>query len=248
MKTEQTLEDFIKTYIQNVKVSSSPESYSEWLKSYGIDSRGALDKSLKDISSDYEKAKSSFGANAEGLASLGLAGSGYSDYLSGKAYQVMQNRKTGAYEKFSESEKSNRNGYRDYIEGKAKELTEKVEKETELENERYYKTISDIIDAGISNLDDAYSFAIESGLSEEKANAVAKTATDAIRKKTTDDALGYIISHGFDKDQAKQYALALGLSNSDAALLAHYAEKINTSPYLSSDYLDYLKYKENQYK
>ena len=71
MKKKETLEDFIKTYIRNVKISSSPESYSEWIKSYGIDSSGTLDKSLKDISSDYEKAKSSFGANAEGLASLG---------------------------------------------------------------------------------------------------------------------------------------------------------------------------------
>ncbi len=248
MKNANTLEEFIKNYINNVKLSSSPESYAEWLKSYGVDSHATLDRSLKDISTDYQKAKSSFGANAESLASLGLGASGYSDYLSGKAYESMQRRKEGAFEKFAENEKSNRSGYRDYVEKKLEEITEKAESEAERENERFYKTVDDIVDAGISDVDEAYGFAIEAGLSEEKATAVARTATDAVKKKRTKDALTYILNHGFDKDQAKQYALAMGLSTQEAALLADYADKINADPYLSSDYLDYLKYKENLYK
>ena len=144
MKNAKTLEEFIKNYINNVKISSSPESYAEWLKSYGVDSHATLDRSLKDISTDYQKAKSSFGANAESLAALGLGTSGYSDYLSGKAYESMQRRKEGAFEKYSENEKNNRSGYRDYVEKKLGEITEKAERE----NDRFYKTVDDIVDAG----------------------------------------------------------------------------------------------------
>ena len=244
MKKSQSLEDFIKTYIQNVKVSSSPESYSEWLKRYGVDSRGILNESLSDIGADYERAKSSFGANAERLSSLGLSSSGYSDYLSAKAYETMQKRKAGAYDKFIENEKSNKSGFSDFVANALKE-EDAVKK---AENESFYKTVSDIVESGIRSEEEAYSFALETGLSEEKARAVAKTATDTVNRKLTEDTLRYIISHSFDKEQAKQYALAVGFSEEEAEGLAGYADSINKEPYLSSDYLDYLKYKENNYK
>jgi len=244
MKKSQTLEDFIKTYIQNVRVSSSPESYKEWLKSYGIDSRGILNESLSDIGADYERAKSSFGANAERLSSLGLSASGYSDYLSGKAYESMQKRKRGAYEKYIENERTNKSGFRDFVESALKE--ENAAKAAE--SEKFYKTVGDIVDAGIRDPEEAYNFAIDSGLSEEKAKAAAKTASDAVRRRFTEDTLRYIINHGFDKDQAKQYALAVGLSEEEAEGLAGYADSINSDPYLSKDYLEYLKEKENKNK
>ena len=244
MKNSKTLEDFIKTYIQNVKVSSSPESYKEWLKSYGVDSRAILGESLSDIGADYERARSGFGANAERLSSLGLSSSGYSDYLSAKAYESMQKRKAGAYDKYSENEKANRSGFRDYVESALKE----EESARKAENESFYRTVSDIVDAGIRDEEEAYGFALEVGLSEEKARAVAKTATDTVKRRLTEETLRYIISHGFDKDQAKQFALAQGHSEDEANVLAGYADSINSDPYLSSDYLDYLKNKENKYK
>lgn len=244
MSKSQSLEDFIKNYIQNVKVSSSPESYKEWLKSYGINSREILNESLSDIGADYERAKSTFGANAERLSSLGLSVSGYSDYLSAKAYESMQKRKTGAYDKYAENEKTNKSGFRDYVESALKK-EESAKKE---ENESFYKTMNDIVDAGIRDVEAAYSFAIETGLSEEKARAAAKAATDTVNRKLSETTLRYIISHSFDKEQAKQYALAVGLSEEEAEGLAKYADSINKDPYLSSDYLEYLKYKENQYK
>ena len=39
-----------------------------------------------------------------------------------------------------------------------------------------------------------------------------------------------------------------GLDEETAERLAAYAEQISSSPYLTSDYLDYLRQKEDQYK
>ena len=244
MSNSNTLEDFIKNYIRNVQVSSSPESYSEWLKNYGLNSKEILNESLADIRGDYEKEKSTFGANAESLSALGLTSSGYSDYLSGKAYATMQKRKEGAYGKYIENEKSNRTGFRDFVESALKER-ENTAKE---ENERFYKVMSNIVNSGIKDEEEAYRFALESGLSDEKARAVASTAAQSAYRKLTKSTLSYVLSHSFDKEQAKEYAIAVGLSESDAERIAGYAESIGQEPYLSNDFLEYLKYKENLYK
>ena len=244
MSKTAKLEDFIKTYVKNKRINSSPESYSDWLKTYGVDSNRILNQAISDIRTDYERAKSSYGTNAERLSSIGLTSSGYSDYLSGKAYATMQNRKSGAYKQFSENEEKNRSGFLDYVEGVIKEQ----ENAQKAENDSFYKTVSNIVNAGIRDTDEAYDFAIESGLSEEKATAAAKTACERGHRRLAEDALSYIIGHGFDKTQAREYAIAVGLSEEEAEDIAKYADSINSNPYYTKDYLEYLKYKENNYK
>ena len=44
------------------------------------------ERGVVDARSSYEQNKASYGANAEAMGSMGLAGSGYSDYLNSKAY------------------------------------------------------------------------------------------------------------------------------------------------------------------
>lgn len=244
MSKTAKLEDFIKTYVENKRISSSPQSYSDWLKSYGVDSSRILNEAFSDIETDYERAKSIYGTNAERLSAIGLTSSGYSDYLSGNAYATMQKRKTGAFKQYSENEEKNRSGFLDYVEGVIKEH----ENALKAENDRFYKTVNGIMNAGIRDAKEAYNFAIEAGLSEEKAVAAAKTASEIGHRRLAEDTLSYIIGHGFNKTQAREYALAVGLSEKEAEDIAKYADSINSNPYYTKDYLEYLKYKENNYK
>jgi len=225
-----TLEDFVKNYVQSKKNSESDEDYRKWLKTNGIDSGAIYDESIKDITADYAKAKSEYGALGESLGNLGLTASGYSDYLNGKAYSEMQKRKAGARGRYIKNEAENRKGYGEYLSNLAK--TEAAE---------YENTVNEIISSGIMDFDEAYELAIGKGLNEASAELAAKAAGDSVRKKVRENALKTIVSQNFGKTQAKEYALALGLSEAEADELADYANKINRDNYYSSDYLQYLK-------
>ena len=50
----------------------------------------ARQRGIVDASSAYEQNKSTYGANAEALASMGLTGGGYSDYLNAQAYAAQR--------------------------------------------------------------------------------------------------------------------------------------------------------------
>ena len=244
MNNTPTLEEFIKTYVSNKEKTSSAEGYADWVKSYGIDSKNIYDSSIRDITADYERAKSGYGANAEALASLGLNGGGYSDYLAGKAYSGMQKRKSGARDKYTENERSNLSGYLSYVEGMRKE-SEEAEKEA---SKKYSAIVDTIANAGITDYDKAYEYAQKAGLSDEDADSAARSANSIAYSKVFSDAFLTVIEKSFDEGQAEEYALAMGLTPEDAARISYYADRINKNYYYSSDYLKYLENKANSKK
>jgi len=227
-----TLEEFVENYISNKAKENEKKSYADWLKSNGVESERIYADSVKDISGDYKRAKSEYGTLAESLWRLGLTSSGYSDYLSGKAYSEMQKRKTDAKALYNENEAKNKRGYSEYI--------EKLEKKTD---ESYESTVAAISNAGIMSYEDAYAYAIGAGLTAENAALAAKSAGDAVRKRVREKAIKTIIEKSFNKDQAREYALAVGLGEDVAKELGEYADAINTHGYYSSEYLDYIKNK-----
>ena len=230
MTKNPTLEDFVKSYIQNKELSSSAEDYRSWLSQNGIDSEKIYAESIRDITGDYKQAKSEYGSLAESLSNLGLTASGYSDYLNSKAYSEMQKRKEGARAKYVENERKNREGYSDYIAG----ITKK-------DYSNYTDVVNSISNAGILDYDEAYNFALQEGLSGSTAELAARTATDMVKRKRRESVIKTIISNSFGRTQAREYALAVGLSEDEAAELAEYADKINRENYYSSDYIEYLK-------
>ena len=232
MTKNPTLEDFVKSYIRNKEYSSSEEDYRTWLSQNGIDSEKIYADSIRDITSDYKQAKSEYGSLAESLSNLGLTASGYSDYLNGKAYSEMQKRKEGARKNYAENEHKNRQGYSDYVAGIAKKSYS-----------NYTDVVNSISNAGILDYDEAYSFALQEGLSGSAAELAAKTANDMVKRKRRESALKTIISNSYGRTQAREYALALGLSEVEAEELAAYADKINRESYYSSEYIEYLKNK-----
>lgn len=228
----ETLEDFVKTYVQNKAKSSSKESYEDWLRTNGVNSKEIYSDSIKDITADYERAKSGYGRKAETLSGLGLTTSGYSDYLASSAYSLMQKRKAGAQNKYSENEIANRKAYSDYI----KEISD-------ADSKAYKNVVNTISNEGIVDYEKAYTYAVNAGLSEENAKLAAETASEIARRNLKQSAMKTIISRYFNTNQAREYALALGLSSEDAKELAEYASTINKYSHYDSDYLEYLKHK-----
>lgn len=232
MAKTNSLEDFIKTYVENKVKSESKESYENWLRQNGVDSYGIYSDAIRDANTDYRREKSSYGVNAEKLSSLGLSGAGYSDYIDGKAYSEMQRSKASARGTLAENEAKNRSEYGKYLEDKA----------TWAKSD-YEKAVKYITDANIMDYDEAYNYAVTAGLGEEDAALAAKTAGEAVRKRARAEVLSVIVNQRYNHKQAAEYARALGLSEEEAQELSSYADIINASGYYTKDYLDYLKKK-----
>lgn len=234
MSKATSLEDFVKTYLENKAISETKDSYENWLRQNGIDSYGIYSEAIRDINGDYHRERSGYGASAEKLSSLGLSGAGYSDYIDGRAYSEMQKSKASARGALAENEAKNRSEYSKYLEEKAKKT-----------RSDYDKAVKDITDANIMDYDEAYSYAVSYGLGEEEAALAARTAGEAVRKKARAEVLSVIVNQRYNHKQAAEYAKALGLSDEEAEELSSYADKINASGYYTQDYLDYLKQKLN---
>ena len=230
MAKSPTLEDFVKNYIKNKEKSSGEGAYKAWVSERGIDSEKLYSDTVRDIEGDYHRSKSEYGSVAERLSRLGLSGSGYSDYLNGKAYSEMQRQKANAKETYAKNELSNRRGFSDYVESVEKKLSSD-----------YKNTVSEIESLGITDENEAYELAISKGLSEEEAALVAKSASENARKKLRDKALLTILNKNYGEKQAFQYAVAVGLPEDVANELSMYADMINRDGNYSSDYLEYLK-------
>ncbi len=215
-KAEKTLEEFISEYIANKVKSNSKDSYEAWLRSNGINAEKIYTDSIKEIEADYKTKLASYGSEAEAVAKLGLSGSGYSDYINGKAYSEMQREKSKARSIYSENSVKNERGYQNYINAYNKEQLEKFDD--------VVKTINrnDIID-----YETAYKYAVSQGLSDDDAKAAAKIASDTAKKALKDYVMKIIVNNGLSETEAKEFAIGLGLSEEEAANLGAHAKEIS---------------------
>lgn len=228
-KSNATFEDYLKTYIRNQALSNTKDSYAEWLRKNGTDSGKIYGETLRDIESDYRRARSEHGATAERLAGLGLSESGYSDYLNRAAYSEMQRKKLLAKDEKESLEKENAAGYSDYL-----------EKYNEKNKKAFNSAISEIENAKITDYDAAYQYAKSTGLNESDAAAAAGLATDSVIKKIKESIIKEITSKKLTEKETAEYAKALGLSDDIAKELSEYAKSVNETVYVKN-YPDFYK-------
>lgn len=230
MKSEkgETLEDFVENYIKNKKAAS----YAEWVERYGTNTERNYSDAIRSANADYRLARSEYGSVAERLGDMGLTANGYSDYLNGKAYSVMQEKKKEAKSDYAEGESANRIAYESYI-----------EKLVADGKETYDGTVERITSAKISDYDEAYEYALAAGLSEKAAASAAREASGAVARQIKEAVMKTVINRSLTETQTREYALSLGLGEEDAAELAEYAKAINGYAKTSGDYLKYLKEK-----
>ncbi len=230
-KEKSSLEEFIKTYISNKLISDTGQSYTSWVSKNGINSKAVYESELAEIDSDYMRQKSEYGAKAERLASLGLSSGGYSDYLNGKAYSVMQGRKSDAKDRYLENERKNRSEFSDYQLKNAQTLSSylnSVQDQGKKQNSLYSDVVSEISGAGMTDFESAFEYAKNAGLDDALAESAAKTANAEAVKKRRNEIMQAIIKLQMSASQARQYSLGLGLSAEEAEEMALYAKSINS--------------------
>ena len=105
--------------LKRVKESSlstaRPKSYEEYIREAGIDYRGEYATALRDARLTAARERVGYGASGEKIGSMGLLGSGYSEYLGQVAADGQKSRLSSLSEKKRESSEEARQGYSDYL-------------------------------------------------------------------------------------------------------------------------------------
>ncbi len=236
MKKKQTLEDFIRTYINNLKLENSGEiSRISHVNEGENDARGSFLKASADINNSFVKSGGGYGRYAESLAKRGLNLSGYADYIKKHAERERGEKLESALSSAIGTEYKNLQKYRSYVEKinteKAKEKENKINKVT-----------AALEGTNILSYDDAYNYALSEGLDENTAEAAAKNAVLQNSRKVRQNIIKIILNKRLSAEETFVYATALGLDEPAAAELAEYAKKINESFNPSNgSYADYIK-------
>lgn len=217
------------------KKKKEKKSYSEWVRDSGILSSEIYDSAVREAQNSYRFANAGYGKSGESLYSHGLSGGGYSDYLSAKAYQTMQKSKKDAMSDYLKNERENRRGYSEYVEALEKS-----------ESKLYSDLVDAIVKREITSFEDAYSYASDRGLSEERATSAANEALKLSISNIKKEISKLIVNKKLSEKEARSYALFMGLSEEDAEELAKYAKSYSYISYNQGNaYLDYI---QNQMK
>lgn len=215
-KTKTSLEDFIKSYLENTKKNDTGPSYSEWLRKNGTSAENIYQRGIQGTEAEYKSSLPSYGALAENLAGGGLSGGGYEKYLRDMSEKNYKAEKNSALNNMLKTMEKNLEDYK----------SETEEKDTS--KPMSYTTALYYLDREkFPNYDDAYSFALDIGLDEETADRAAKYVSDKYRKKIKEEILKSIVNKSLTESQTRKYAEGLNLPEEDIEELCAYAKEIN---------------------
>lgn len=226
----KSLREFLDNYISNLKLSNTPQSLDDYKRKNDYTADMSYARALENAMLKNKQSGLNYGAMSESLAESGLSDSGYRGYLYDKAQENHKDALAAIESDYTEKQGQLVKGYTAYLDKLASE-----------EKALYEKVRQNLIDNEIIDIDTAYRFAIESGLSEKQADAVSRNVYSVSRRRLMNRILEQVATLKLDGAGVKIYASAMGLSDEDSAyvvkkaeeLLKHYGE-------LSGEYLDRL--------
>ena len=239
MKKTPKLEDFIKNYVKNQRITETKEGYASWIKKNAPDAVGRYSTAVQAADTQRRKSLSTYGSTAEDLSSRGLSDSGYADYIDSTAEKQFNKTLSEQKADLIINDANGKHAYENYL----KEIEKNRQKS-------YDAALSKLRNSGIMNYDEAYGAAIALGLSSEDAKSAAEKSTQEIISAARLKVIGAIVNKRLTSQQTQKYADSLGLNDEISKELAEIAYEINESVKnhkYSESYLDYLKEQAQKY-
>ena len=222
-----SLGDFLKVYVRNKAIEGEKRlSYEEFESLNGLSPDGERFDTLAAALGDYERSLAGYGASGEALSQSGLTESGYSDYLSKKAEVAFGKAAAAADKAYEENKGEALRSYSEYLAGEEK-----------ASESRKQRVLREVLNSDMMHYDDVYSYAVTAGVGDKDAKAIAEAAMIRETRKSMRDILDRVLSHGFDRDTALRYAMAAGLSVTDARRIAELSDDLRdrTDYYYDAD-------------
>jgi hypothetical protein len=204
-----SLSKFIETHLANKKI----EDYESWLSLYGKNAKEEYSERLASAERTFAKGRATYGDLAADLQDKGLTGSGYGEYLEGKAYERYANSRESALLQKQKTDAENKSRYAAY-------RTEREETARNEGEELYRKALSSLFSSKITDADSGAAYLAAFGITGETASEMAKI-NQSVKSgnELQGEILRYCIDHSFGRNQTIAYAKGLGLSQEEAALL-----------------------------
>ena len=216
-----SLSKFIETHLANKKI----EDYESWLSLYGKDAQKEYSESLASAERTFAKGRATYGSLAADLQDRGLTGSGYGEYLEGKAYERYAGSRESALAQKQRTESENRNRYATY-------RTEREEEARDEGEELYRKALTSLFSSKIMDTESGAAYLAAFGITGDTASEMAKLNQNV---KSGSDQRGQVfrfcLENAYDRNQTIAYAIGMGLSEQEASQLGDAVEQIMSRYY-----------------
>ena len=211
-----SLKDFVEKHLANKKI----EDYEGWLSLYGKDAKADYAEALSSVERTYARGQATYGAKAAALQDKGLTGSGYGEYLSGKAYEQYAKGRENALVRRQETEADNRARYAVY-------RTEREEDARDEGQALFQKALSSLFSSKIVDEKSGAAYLAAFGITGETANEMAKL-NQSVKSGSEyrGEVFEFCLENYYDRDQTIAYATGLGLSAEEAEALGDAVGKI----------------------
>ena len=215
MQKTPSLEDFIKTYVNNKSIAEKKESYAEWIVKNGEKIPGYSDTALG-LNTSLAHSRIGYGSEGNRQAESGLLDSGYLNYLNSRKKAENAALILKAKDEENARYESERMRYSAYVDAFNKE----VDKISASVSSALSKTPT-------TDYDKAYEYAISAGLPKERAEEIAKESTEKETNRLKEIVLDSIGKDKLTSGEAYDYAITLGLNKDIAKELSTIANKRN---------------------
>lgn len=230
-KKKTTLEDFLDSYVKNREIKNGPLSYKDYVRNSGNEYKSDYYKERLDAAITNKGSEMGYGTARESLAARGLANSGYAEHLKSLAKERYQSTLSSVEDKHASAEARAKGKYYEYLRGYD-------EDQAALRK----RVIEGLIDNEMINTDEAYNYAVLSGLSPDDALAATESAHTEVRRRLKMRVISQMFKRELSPDVAESYARELGLTDEDAADIGRIAEKyMHDYDGFTQEYIDYLE-------
>ncbi|MBQ1260791.1 MAG: hypothetical protein IIX96_02135 [Clostridia bacterium] len=221
-----------KSYIKNAQdlMRRGKLTYGEWIKRFGIDALGGYRADEAEAKRERAFGLADYGTDGERLSELGLAGSGYRDYIAAKNEADFTRAIDAAEQKRNESEAENSEQFLKYSDSYDK-----------TERKLFESIFNNIANGHVTDYNKILEYANASGLTAERAELAAKSGYEAIIQRLKEKVLETIVYHKYDEFSTYRYAKKIGLPSKVAWDLSQYAKELNDKDYSAENHLEQLK-------
>ncbi len=231
-----TMQDLLDKYIKSRITKNSAVSYAEFLRRRGNDYEGEYIDALTDASVKRRREYGDYGKRAESLSGEGLTKSGYADFLRLKSDE----EHSDAIDEL----RAERDSKASRAHGSYLSYLAKYTKDQDSIRERVRRQL---VKDEVLDINAAYNFGIQAGLSHEEATSVSHAVIGSTRVKVRNRIITYIYESKMSAEQAADYAREIGLPDEDVKKILAIGQKHESDSHgISDSYRDYLESLGNQ--
>ena len=210
-----SLESFLDGYIKNLAIKNEPESFSTYSAATLREINRRKNQSELEAIENHALTTRPYGRRDEILSSYGLYDSGYKRYYDALKESEKMDAIEAAEEKAMNSERSAYKSYIEYLDSEAR-------KQNELET----SVTGHLTETKIVDPVEIYRYAIESGMTKERAEAAITKVYNSVKNTVKRDIIERIASNEYDEELAMAYAKSVGLKDGDLEEIRKLASKI----------------------